>query len=450
VDSHRFDELARAFGAGASRRALLKAALGAVGGLGFASRADARGCRSAGNSCLANQDCCTGLCVAESRTRKVCHCLSDGDCPPPPNECFDHPACDEGHCAAALPRGDGAVCSAGVCFHDACCAPEPAETTCAGGVCGVLTNNCGQAVQCLRLAGEGCEQDGDCCSNVCVDSICQPGPVATGGDCDGNSDCASGTCCSGVCRDLTADPDNCGGCGQVCSGSNVPEPTCGGGVCDGACAPGYDDCDRDKLTNGCETHTASDPDNCGACGHGCPMGGFCQSGECVCPSGTRLCGEECLADELCCVDADCADGNLCTSDVCDPTTHLCSNPAVVCPFDPAHKGNPCWTTACNDPSIGCESMPVADGTPVAGCNFGGSNGQCFNGGCCIAGPGDYACFVDSACCPGYHCVCHNSDPEIGCLNNSGQCELCRHAGAACAQDHECCSESCVNSACVGG
>src|SRR5882672_8419393 len=50
------------------------------------------------------------------------------------------------------------------------------------------------------------------------------------------------------------------------------------------------------------------------------------------------------------------DGNLCTLNVCNPTTHQCEYPAVACQQD----GNLCTTESC-DPSNGqCVSLPPID------------------------------------------------------------------------------------------
>jgi hypothetical protein len=55
---------------------------------------------------------------------------------------------------------------------------------------------------------------------------------------------------------------------------------CGAGVCDGTCAAGYADCDGNKQSNGCETNTLTDKNNCGNCGNVCPAGEACANGAC--------------------------------------------------------------------------------------------------------------------------------------------------------------------------
>lgn len=73
------------------------------------------------------------------------------------------------------------------------------------------------------------------------------------------------------------DPENCGIVGYKCSEHTVPDnpngtPTsflCIGGECViDLCIPGRADCNY-KYKDGCETYTGSDPENCGFCGHKC-------------------------------------------------------------------------------------------------------------------------------------------------------------------------------------
>jgi len=82
-----------------------------------------------------------------------------------------------------------------------------------------------------------------------------------------------------------------GTCGTVCDEGGA----CWNGVCgEGPCEPGRAECDGD-ASNGCETVTQDDPQNCGKCHLACASN-FCAGGRCTtmeCASGTADCnGEE--------------------------------------------------------------------------------------------------------------------------------------------------------------
>ena len=113
MEPSTFDRLTRLFGTERSRRGVLKAvAGGAIGAMAAAvsrGESEAAAKRSVGNSCNVNADCASGLCVQESRGRKICHCQSPADCPASSHAC---PAvtCTAGVCVAAAVGGIGAPC----------------------------------------------------------------------------------------------------------------------------------------------------------------------------------------------------------------------------------------------------------------------------------------------------------------------------------------------------
>lgn len=96
---------------------------------------------------------------------------------------------------------------------------------------------------------------------------------------EASSDGSMGVC--NAASNTETDPANCGACGQACS-SNNGAPACAGGRCAMAsCVPGYLDCSGDESTsrNGCETHGAVDPNNCGRCNNACTSK-VCREGTC--------------------------------------------------------------------------------------------------------------------------------------------------------------------------
>jgi hypothetical protein len=96
--------------------------------------------------------------------------------------------------------------------------------------------------------------------------------------------CAQGgQICNGICETTVTDPQNCGACGNVCSGST---PNCLDSECGPICLPNTADCDH-VASNGCEVDITSSAQNCGACGNVCSAqgpnatGAVCQSSQCV-------------------------------------------------------------------------------------------------------------------------------------------------------------------------
>ena len=137
-------------------------------------------------------------------------------CPAPPNECFDAGTCDPltGLCSPPVYAGDGAECSDGVCFNQACCTPQPDENFCTVGLCSRPTNNCGQTVVC------GCTDRQTCSGGTCCGAIyesCDPASV------DPNECCNASTCkavdganvCCGVAN---VSPCNAATAARCCSG----------------------------------------------------------------------------------------------------------------------------------------------------------------------------------------------------------------------------------------
>lgn len=264
MDQDRFDALTRLAGAGRSRRGLVKlagAALFGAASLGRFGAAEARAKRAAGNSCGTNSDCASGLCVQESRTRKICHCRSAGDCPV--GDVCNTPVCQpNGYCGVTVNVGvacdDGSLCTLNdVCQPDGSCQGAPVvcesdNNACTADVCDPATGLCVHPPI-------DCDDGNDCTVDTC-DSVlgCQHAPAADGTLCDNGGGAGSGYCQSGACVELhpacvAQYPDYFVNCppGQICYGGSTCSCHIGGcssaGDCGGwgacfagcCCAPDY-------------------------------------------------------------------------------------------------------------------------------------------------------------------------------------------------------------------
>lgn len=137
------------------------------------------------------------------------------------------------------------------------------------------------------------------------------------------------------------------------------QDTCVAGVCSHTAIPNCchtdDDCDDGLYCNGEET--------CGG-DHFCDAGTPIDCGTDVCDEATDRC-VECLSN------ADCNDGDACTTDTC--SNNECSSTPVVC-----DDGNPCTDDACNS-ATGCvhtnNTNPCDDGLACT------SNDACSGGAC---------------------------------------------------------------------
>ncbi len=136
---------------------------------------------------------------------------------------------------------------------------------------------------------------------------------------------------NGCEANVSTSPDNCTGCGLACSSNHVPVRTCHD-ACDGACEAGFQDCNGDKLKDGCETSTSADLKNCGGCNLTCSSNhvtASCAAGACAgacaanyadCNLNKRVdgCEVNTQADKLNCGECGkvCADGLACAGGKC--------------------------------------------------------------------------------------------------------------------------------------
>ncbi|MEC7519308.1 MAG: MXAN_6577-like cysteine-rich protein [Myxococcota bacterium] len=214
--------------------------------------------------CTGGETRCDGTCVDTSRDED--HCGACG------NVCGTAEACVEGACALVCPSGQEAC-------EDRCADLDTDEQNC--GACG---ETCGQGETCVAgSCSVVCPESQTECGGACVDTGSDPSNCgACGTSCEAGEVCDMGTCaltcsfglteCEGACVDLDNNPANCGACGFTCDAPDGAIGLCASRRCRTACDGAFADCNADlgeASGDGCEIDTATDPDNCGACGIVC-------------------------------------------------------------------------------------------------------------------------------------------------------------------------------------
>ena len=217
---------------------------------------------------------------------------------------------------------------------------------------------------------------------------------------------------------IAADPNNCGTCWNVCTVGDPP--TCSNGMCSsGECAGGTADCDQNPE-NGCETDIASQVNSCGSCTAKCELAHAtpkCEFGQCkiaVCATGWDNCDK--------------TESTGCEIDITTSVQHCggCSkgctggdNAKAVCTAgDCALQCNAGFSDCDKVPTNGCEANLNTDiahcGTCTTSCSTTGGTATCATGVCKIT------CTAPNADC--------NKDVTDGCevdLNSDpfhcGQC-----------------------------
>lgn len=238
--------------------------------------------------------------------------------------------------------------------------------------------------------------------------------------------CPTGLTLSGSsCVDMKDDMQNCGKAATACSQSFANgAAACIGGTCGGICNPGYADCDK-SAANGCEVNTASDSNNCGACGHACTAGMICSGGACLCNSN-------------CAIGSVCSSGSTCASGVCNSGACAASSCS-----DGVRNGNE------TDVDCGGGSCPACrmGKTCAAGTDCVSSNCQ---GQVCAAGTcGGSACqqYGETGTTP----VCTNVAAGTVCAggtcDGNGTCITTLANGSACTSGSSCTSGFCANGFC---
>ncbi len=183
MDSSRFDRITRNLASGSSRRSLMKAALGSIGGAVLASRlgADADAARRTATSPAPTPVRCPGQQIPCSSS---CCCPSGSD------------ACG----AACCPTGQS-VCCDGACCNGQCIDEEiycPSNSIACNEICLEPGQCCADA---------DCPRGQMCSNNQCIND-CLPNGAS---GCNSNVACCSGICQGGQCFATLA-----GNCSSIC------------------------------------------------------------------------------------------------------------------------------------------------------------------------------------------------------------------------------------------
>jgi len=295
---------------------------------------------------------------------------------------------------------------------------SPSDVCAAGAVCDGLcqcnpgggcddNGDCVTDVQCSSAECGGpsapCSSDAQCVSGfACNGGQCAPAGSGPGGGCAKDADCAAGLHCAG---------GKCGGAGASCSGVCAPGLTCSSGTCIDCAAP-------------CGSVACGSPDACGG----------------ACPCGKKNPGDACF------IDADCANGVHCGAGVCGQPGDIGNTCDVT---NDCQEGLVCYKNTCI--ADGCLTNPIAlgCGTPDAECAT-----------WCTPHP---ICTSDTDCPSGYHCPadngvaygvpgqrvcelpgCSTDAKAIGCGYALAECGHCR-CEAQCQNKH--CGDSDLSDGC---
>ena len=178
----------------------------------------------------------------------------------------------------------------------------------------------------------------------------------------------------------------------------------------------------------------------------CDDGNPCTTDTCI--PGTGLCqstpapnGTPCDDQNACTVGGTCQsgacgtpvvcnDGNPCSTDVCNPATGACTSLPRVC-----DDGNPCTTDTCSAATGGCVFTPAPAGTA---CNDGD---LCTTGDTCVSIPGSTTPICQGApkCADADPCTADTCDAATG---------ACVNTPILCDDANPCTADACVGGACV--
>ena len=349
-----------------------------------------------GDACTVGDHCQGGLCLPgtatgcdDGNTCTVDTCGATGGCAHLPGSitaCDDGNPCTEAdNCETvggailcqglAKPCSDNNSCTVDTCDPSKGClfVLLPDQATCNDGNACTLGDFCDHDGLCKGVA-QVCDDQDPCTADACVPGTgsCVFSP-ATGAPCSDGQACTSGDACkAGVCQSGAAvvcddgegcTEDSCDPSSGKCLFLPTTTPCSDGNACTqgdvcsgGVCAPGpLTDCDDKNPCNidGCDVSTGSCSHLSVADGVGCSDGDACTAGD-ECQKGVCQPG----------VAPQCADGNACTSDGCDPASGLCVfEPLTASPCDDGDSctvADSCQGGVCQAGIETCQCKKISD------------------------------------------------------------------------------------------